>query len=131
MKRRVLILAALAAVAVVFFLAPIALLGAGCTPERPPNDPPAPPPTERDGIGTELGDACARLRRIGCPEGWPNRRGRTCFESYTSAAELAIVPATCLKASATEHDVRGCGNANTIRVRCVLPTADVAGSTAP
>lgn len=95
--------------------------------------PPIPsyPVGDRDGLGTDIGQACQQLRRIGCPEGFPSRKGRTCFESYTAAAALANVPALCLMASASESDVRACGGDSDVRVRCVLPTVEVLGSEAP
>jgi hypothetical protein len=89
------------------------------------------PTSDRDGLGTTIGDACDRLRRMGCPEGWPNRSGRTCFESYTSASMLAAVPATCITRATTQSEVRSCGDENTVRVRCILPSAIEAGSAAP
>lgn len=89
------------------------------------------PATDRDGLGTPLGDACERLRRMGCPEGWPNRKERTCFESYTAASKLAAVPAACIKASVTHRELRACGDDNSVRVRCELPAVDAAGSSAP
>lgn len=106
------------------------LLLIGCTPVVPISDPPY-APSDRDGLGTVIGDACAQLRRLGCPEGFANRRGRTCFESYSRAAEYSDVPATCIKASPSVDDVRSCGGDNSIRVRCVMPAVDVVGSSAP
>lgn len=89
------------------------------------------PASNRDGLGTPLGDACERLRRMGCPEGWPNKRERTCFESYTDASRLAAVPATCIKSSVTQAEVRACGDDRSVRVRCVLPSVGLTGSAVP
>lgn len=91
--------------------------------------PPISPPTDRDGPGNPMGQACIRLREVGCPEGWPSRSGRTCFETLTSAAELASVPSACLAGARSVDDVRACGSANTVRVRCIMPTAERPGST--
>lgn len=90
------------------------------------------PTSDRDGVGTPIGDACVQLRRLGCPEGFGNAKSnRTCFESYTDAAKLAAVPADCLRSSGTQGAARGCGNANSVRVRCIMPAAGEEGSKAP
>lgn len=122
-------------------LVPLALLVlVACERDKPPKAPdevaPIPPSAivEGDGLGTPIGDACANLRRLGCPEGFPHpRTKRSCFESYTRASvSVGVgVPAACLAGAASAEVARGCGDANTIRVRCVLPAAGVAGSEAP
>lgn len=106
----------------------VALALVACLPPRLPD---VPPPTDRDGIGTDIGAACEVLRRVGCPEGFPARTGRTCFEAYSRAAELVDVPTVCLQAATTEDDIRACGDSNTLRVRCILPAVGVDGSHAP
>lgn len=78
----------------------------------------SPAPVDRDGRGTALGKACEHLRALGCPEGQPNRRGRTCFETMTSAAKVAPVPDACLHDAPTQDAVRSCGTVDTVRVRC-------------
>lgn len=76
--------------------------------------------TERDGIGTLFGDACVNLRRLGCVEGFPSTaQGQTCFERLTNRAVIVEVPGACLKAAETPQDVRACGNADTLTVRCL------------
>lgn len=107
----------------------IAVALIACTPELPPKPPYA--SSDRDAPDTPLGAACARLRHLGCPEGYPNRRGRTCFETLASSGELVAIPDVCIRASATIADVRSCGDASTMRVRCVLPAVDNAGSALP
>lgn len=90
---------------------------------------PAPPPTDADAPETAIGRACHRLREIGCPEGFPNRIGRTCAQVLAATEGLGlVVPAACLSSSRSEEAVRRCGDANTIRVRCVMPTASELGS---
>lgn len=103
---------------------------AACAPELPPKPPPF-TPTDRDSPDTPIGEVCTHLRHLSCPEGFPNRRGRTCFESYTTAADVGIIPLVCLKAASSQAEVRLCGDANSIRVRCVMPSVDTAGSSAP
>ena len=83
----------------------------------PPVDPNY-PTSERDGIGTSVGDACQVLRGMGCTEGQANRKGRTCFEVYSDAAKLAHVPSDCIKRATTVSQVRACGDFNSVRVRC-------------
>jgi hypothetical protein len=92
----------------------IAILAFGCTRANPP-----PATKDRDGAGTELGAACATLRRFQCPEGSPNDAGRTCFETQTVAMQYAPFPSACIVASGSVIDIRACGDRNTIRVRCV------------
>lgn len=98
-------------VALAVFL--VVTLGCPAEPTTPPG------PVDRDGIGTPLGDACAQLRMVGCPEGFPDRKARTCFEALTKAEKLAAVPAPCLVAAGTEEAVRACGTPSTLRVRCM------------
>lgn len=96
--------------------------------------PPKPPPyelTDRDAPDSPLGQVCVRLRHLGCPEAYPNRRGRTCFETLSSAAELVPVPLECLRDADSVEAVRECGDANTTRVRCVMPAVDSSGSSFP
>lgn len=116
-------------------LALLALALVACRAPSPDDLPPRPPapysPSGRDGLDTPIGEVCAVLRTVGCPEGYPNRRGRTCWETYTSAAEFASVPVDCLRAATTINAVRACGDAAQITVRCVLPAVDATGSTAP
>jgi len=84
---------------------------------------PAPPynTSDRDGLGTAIGNACLQLRRLACPEGFPTATKRTCFEHFTVLSALADVPADCFKASPSVDVVRGCGTAQTHRVRCITP----------
>lgn len=114
----------------------IALALIACRPTLPGNDmapihAPAYATSDRDGLETELGVACLRLRRLGCPEGFVTKRGRTCFEHLTTLTAIVEVPTACVKAAATQDDVRACGNANTTRFRCIMPAVDVPGSTVP
>jgi hypothetical protein len=106
------------------------LLTVGCktpSPILPPKPQPF-TPSDRDSPDTIHGRICTHLRELGCPEGFPNRRGRTCFESLSSAATVAMVPELCLSDATTPEAVRKCGNANTLRVRCDLPSVDRSGS---
>lgn len=102
------------------------------------NAPPAPPEapivmvvTDGDnGDGTPIGDACHRLRELGCPEGTPNSRGKTCYQNLTVAARYApmgsdggkidLFPSACISAAISIAAVRECGDNHTIRVRCRL-----------
>lgn len=123
-------------------VAVVLLACVGCNKEGPPPD--VPPDDGKheigDGIGTPIGDACSRLRKVGCPEGFPDPRAknpdgsaRTCYQAYTHAStSLGVeVPAVCIKAAPSIEDVRACGNANMIRVRCIQPAAGVQGSAQP
>lgn len=111
----------------------LAIVLVACRPTLPGSDmdpihAPAYATSDRDGLETELGAVCLRLRRLGCPEGFVTKRGRTCFEHLTTLTAIADVPASCVKAAATQDDVRACGNADTTRFRCIMPAADAAGS---
>ncbi len=75
--------------------------------------------TDRDQLGTPIGDACLQLRKLGCREGLNNRVPRTCYEVMASSAQIMLVPIDCIKSSATVSDVRECGNDNTVRIRCL------------
>lgn len=89
------------------------------------------PVSERDGLGTPIGNACAQLRRAGCPEGFRNvKTDRTCFETFTAASRLAAVPVDCIRSSSTQNEIRACGDSNSVRVRCELPAVGVEGSKA-
>lgn len=97
------------------------LLAACRTP--PPQDV---PPPDVEGLGTTIGDACATIRKLGCPEGELDpKTGRTCFQTLTHASTTlrVDVPTACLTASVSKDAVRLCGDANMIRVRCVTPPA--------
>lgn len=103
-----------------------------CNSDALPPKPPLPySPSGRDALDTPLGKVCERLREVGCPEGWPNRKGHTCWETYTGAAEYATVPVDCLLDAQTIEAVRACGDPSTITVRCVLPSVEETGSSAP
>lgn len=94
-----------------------ALLAATCA--KPTPSPDAGPLADRDGPGTELGAACAKLRALGCPEGSPTD-GRTCFESLERANRIALVPASCIAAASDVAAVKACGNPTlNTTVRCV------------
>ncbi len=112
------------------FVAFLGLFGCPKGSDLPPKPPPY-EPSDRDSLDTPLGQACSRLRALGCPEGYPNRRGRTCFESLTPTAKLVPFPDQCIRASVTIEDVRHCGSTTTLRVRCDLPTMENAGSALP
>lgn len=91
------------------------VIGAACS---SPVAPEVPMQTDRDGIGSPLGDACANLRRVGCTEGFP-ANGKTCFEHLTARTVLVDVPAACLINSVDRQDARACGTDSTLRVRCL------------
>ena len=76
-------------------------------------------PVDHNASATPLGAACVHLRDLGCPEGSPNRKGRTCFDVMTNAAAIADVPTSCLVAAMTVEAIRACGDEHTVRVRCV------------
>lgn len=60
------------------------------------------------------GRACASLRRLGCPEGQPSRKGVSCYRTCLEMASLERIPAECWASAGTVADLRACG-----RVRCV------------
>ncbi len=95
-----------------------------------------PPPNKQvdgDGLGTPIGDACAKWRFLGCPEGTRSRAGRTCYQTQTEAASHApvgpdagkidIFPAACFKDATSPEEERACGSPSTIRVRCIASDA--------
>lgn len=83
--------------------------------------PTRPPPQDVEGLSTPIGEACAAIQKLGCPEGAPDpKTGRTCFQTLTTASTTlhVEVPTACLTASVSPEAVRLCGDANTIRVQC-------------
>jgi hypothetical protein len=99
----------------------------------PPAIPPEPPgfidiPTvaapsdagadDPDGKGTDLGEACAELRALGCPEGQPLRPDLTCYQHLLGLSAIVTVPAKCLRTAASQDAVRACGDDTTLRFRC-------------
>jgi len=102
-------------------------------PEKPcPNVEPTYPSGDRDGLDTPIGRLCNQLRVAGCGEGFLSSRSkRTCFESYTAASKFANVPVNCILAATTQSEIRACGGPSDIRVRCIMPSAEVEGSYAP
>lgn len=115
-------------IALTTFSSVLLLLACASTPPDTPK-----PPADPDGIGQPIGDVCVQLRKVGCPEGKPNAKtSKTCFENYTAAAKIVnasdpaqAVPIACLRVAATPVDVGKCGDANTIRVKCTQPAAEV------
>ena len=110
------------------------ILVAGCRPSLPVE--PSVTITDAgdsDGPGTPIGEACKQLRIVGCPEGSPNFKGRTCYQSLSIAASYAplgpdggrfqTVPAECLIHAQSIIEVRTCGSLNEVRVRCLLNEA--------
>jgi hypothetical protein len=101
--------------------------------EAPIDEPPAPldpfPDASDNGLETAIGTACRRLRELGCPEGSPNLKGQTCFRIMTIAASYAptgpdggrigLFPSQCIFESSSIEQVRLCGNASMIRIRCM------------
>lgn len=77
-----------------------------------------PPPPDRDGLGTDLGETCASLRGAGCPEGEPLPDGQTCFEHLTEMSVQVVVPTACLRAAKAPEVVRSCGGPSELRFRC-------------
>lgn len=75
-------------------------------------------PVDHDGLGTDLGNACVTLRTLHCPEG-DAANGSTCFEHLTRRSALVVVPTACLRDAASPDDVRACGGADTLRIRCL------------
>jgi len=77
-------------------------------------------PVDHDGLGTELGDACATLRLLRCPEGEPLVTGQTCYEHLSSVSERVQIPATCVRDAGSLEAVRICGDKSMLRFRCVV-----------
>ncbi len=86
----------------------------GC--ERLPPSPP--PPMNRDGLGTDLGETCAALRNKGCPEGEPVRADETCYEHLVKVERRTVIPTACVRNAATREILRECGDKSTLRFRC-------------
>ena len=75
----------------------LAALAIGCTPAPEPEPPPQPPPAPVDaGLPDEQGTpcerACARMQRLGCPEGDPTPMGQPCERWFCDAVKAEIVP---------------------------------------
>lgn len=65
--------------------------------------------TDREGVGTPNGEACQRLREVGCVEGFP-KNGRTCFEHLQERGNLNIpIPTDCIVDAGDRESVRRCG----------------------
>ena len=82
-----------------------------CGPLFPPPEPPTPPPEPaQDGgaepeeptiepeTGSECERACARMQRLGCPEGDPSPNGQRCRKWFCEASSSGILNmnAACL-----------------------------------
>lgn len=85
----------------------------------------------RDGLGTPIGNTCAHLRSLGCPEGFTTKSGRTCFEHLSNLDAIAVVPYACLDAASSPESVRECGDDTSVRVLCYMPSSTEAGSSLP
>ena len=90
------------------------LAGASCVPAKEP----PPPPVDRDGLTTDLGQVCIALRAAGCPEGEPVSPQKTCYEHLVRVSERVEIPTSCLIMSKTKVLIRGCGTPQTLRFRC-------------
>lgn len=87
----------------------------GCRATRTPEA------TDRDGIGTPIGSACAHLRLLGCPEGSPLiKPDETCYEHMSRVSGFVEVPSGCLADAGSIEIARACGGPDTLRVRCNL-----------
>lgn len=110
------------------------LFAGACLVPSPLHEPSVVDTSGPDGLGTPIGDACLQLRKIGCPEGFPHPGTfRTCFQIYVAMIAMlgAEAPVVCIKASPSVAAVQACGDANQIRVRCILPASDITGSHIP
>lgn len=111
------------------------LLLAGCRAQIPPPEPGwVEAPTvaisdagsDRDGMGTDLGEACHSLRLHGCYEGVARQGstvrpdGQTCYERLLALEAVGIpIPARCVADAASADAIRACGTAQTLRFRCL------------
>jgi hypothetical protein len=79
----------------------------------------APTPEDPLGLATVTGQACATLRRLGCPEGAAGHAGETCYQRLSREALVTDVPAACVADAGSPAAVRGCGDPTlTITFRC-------------
>ncbi len=82
---------------------------AGCY--REPDNSPAP---SKYGLERSALEACANLRRIGCPEGHGSLGGVTCAEIVIRANALRQLPLECWIGAPDVVAAKGCGS-----LRCV------------
>ncbi len=95
-----------------------AMLVACCTREPMPPEPPIVEVDVDAGAGP-FARACQNLKRLGCPEAEPNSVGQTCAQVMTRASWIAVVPTECIGRAPTVADVRACGTASSLRIRCL------------
>jgi hypothetical protein len=94
-----------------FVLLPVLVLGACKCGSRPlpplPPDPPGPLADAGFDPSTIYGQACARLRALGCPEG----AHADCDNvmARADARHLTLVPAACIASAETQANVQACG----------------------
>lgn len=70
------------------------------------------------------GKACEALRKVGCPEGFPDKRGVSCYLACLSMARHQRVPTACWISRATQEGVRQCGG-----IQCLGTDASVSSTT--
>ncbi len=100
------------------FLMVLAICISGSTCKRTEVEGPQPPPIDRDGLTTELGQVCISLRAAHCLEGEPVSPRETCYEHLVRVSEQLEIPTTCLIPAKTKALVRSCGSPQTLRFRC-------------
>lgn len=70
------------------------------------------------------GQACEAIRKVGCPEGFPDPRGVTCYRACLSMARHQRVPTSCWISRTTQAGVRQCGG-----IQCLGTDASASPST--
>lgn len=73
---------------------------------------------DRDGRGTDLGEACAKLRALGCPEGEPDGL-RTCYQHLLFVSAVFEVPSACVRLAPDVATLRACRGPEDVRFRCL------------
>jgi hypothetical protein len=86
----------------------LAALIIGCPLHNPPDVEPVYPPSA-------VGEACANLRAIGCPEGQGSINGESCERTLTLATDLRPLPVTCWARARNDVEAKGCGSLRCVR----------------
>jgi len=95
-------------------IALLVLLVAGCQLHDP--DPVYPPaPLFTGDVDSACANACANLRRFGCPEGYGSISAETCERRCVIATELRSLPLVCWAKAQDVFEAKGCGSLRCIR----------------
>lgn len=76
--------------------------------------PPSPQPDEADSVDA-CKPSCAKLRTLGCSEGFASISGNSCERTCAKALELRDLPLRCWAESATVAEAKACGSLRCVR----------------